>query len=190
LRTLALAALELALGLLAAVLGWLAGVAPFAQITLDGGALLTGALSAVPLLAVFVASWRSERGSLRTVRARVEEAVAKLFPHPTLAELALVSAAAGVGEELLFRGFLQPLLASTIGTLAALVIASVLFGLAHAVTRTYALIAGGIGFYLGGLWIVTGNLLAPIVAHAVYDFVALTLVTRHARRAIATSGAS
>ena len=29
------------------------------------------------------------------------------------------------------------------------------------------------GLYLGALWLVSGNLLAPILAHACYDFLAL-----------------
>jgi membrane protease YdiL (CAAX protease family) len=37
------------------------------------------------------------------------------------------------------------------------------------------------GLYLGTLFVITGNLFAPIVAHAAYDFVALVwLARRHA----------
>ena len=54
-----------------------------------------------------------------------------------------------------------------------LIIASLLFGIAHAVTYTYALAAAVIGVYLGVLWWLAGNLLAPVACHAVYDFVAL-----------------
>ena len=34
------------------------------------------------------------------------------------------------------------------------------------------------GLLLGGLWIATGNLLVPIVAHAVYDFLALVWLVK------------
>jgi membrane protease YdiL (CAAX protease family) len=34
------------------------------------------------------------------------------------------------------------------------------------------------GVYLGGLLLLTDNLLAPIATHAVYDFVALIYLTR------------
>ena len=54
-----------------------------------------------------------------------------------------------------------------------MIVLSLLFGLAHALTRTYAVLATLVGFYLGFLFWLTGNLLAPILAHAVYDFVAL-----------------
>jgi uncharacterized protein len=48
----------------------------------------------------------------------------------------------------------------------------------HWITRTYALLAALVGLYLGGLWLWTGNLLVPIVAHALYDFVALIWILR------------
>jgi len=60
----------------------------------------------------------------------------------------------------------------------ALVLASVVFGAAHLLTWTYAIIAAFIGAYLGLLWIGTGNLLTPMITHAVYDFAALVYFCR------------
>jgi membrane protease YdiL (CAAX protease family) len=94
------------------------------------------------------------------------------------AELALLAALAGVGEELLFRGLLQAGLMRVMPSYLALVCASALFGLAHFATSTYAIVAGLMGLYLGGIFLLQGNLLAPIVTHALYDFVALLLVVR------------
>jgi membrane protease YdiL (CAAX protease family) len=37
------------------------------------------------------------------------------------------------------------------------------------------------GLYLGGLFLVQGSLLAPIVTHALYDLVALLLVVQRYR---------
>ena len=92
--------------------------------------------------------------------------------------LALVALFAGLGEETLFRGVIQPALATHLPVLAALAATAALFGLAHWITPTYALLAGIVGAYLGGLLLVSGNLLVPIVAHALYDLVALTLLVR------------
>ena len=89
---------------------------------------------------------------------------------------------AGVGEEVLFRGFLQGALGQWLGTGPGLVLASVVFGAAHPVTPAYVLIASVIGVYLGGLWLVSGNLLVPMLAHGLYDFVALLMLLRCARR--------
>ena len=47
-------------------------------------------------------------------------------------------------------------------------------------TRPYAVVAGLVGVYLGWLQMVSGHLLAPIVAHATYDFVALMYLLKWA----------
>jgi membrane protease YdiL (CAAX protease family) len=97
-------------------------------------------------------------------------------------DLALVSISAGVGEELLFRGFLQAAIADWTNPWIALAIASLLFGLAHFITPMYAVLATLLGAYLGGLWLACDNLLAPIVTHALYDFLALVYLLRRPRR--------
>ena len=86
----------------------------------------------------------------------------------------ILAACSGFAEEVFFRGVLQPRL----GWLGA----TVLFGLAHIPpTRTlwlwsvFALLAGGL---LGALFSATGNLLAPVVAHAGINAVNLTLLSR------------
>ena len=40
------------------------------------------------------------------------------------------------------------------------------------------MLAGLIGLYLGWLWLAVGNLLVPIVVHALYDFVALMYLVK------------
>ena len=61
--------------------------------------------------------------------------------------------------------------------------ASLLFGLAHLLTTSYAVVTALAGLYLGGLFLATDNLLAPIVTHAVYDFLALVYLVRRHRTA-------
>jgi membrane protease YdiL (CAAX protease family) len=92
----------------------------------------------------------------------------------TLAECAALAVFSGFGEEVFFRGALQPRL----GWLAA----SVIFGLAHYPPRRslwpwtgFALVAGGV---FGALFEATGNLVAPITAHAAINAVNLRLLTR------------
>jgi uncharacterized protein len=110
--------------------------------------------------------------------ALVEERIAPVFAGCRPAELALIAAMAGLGEELLFRGVLQPALAEHILPWLAAVVVGLSFGAVHWITPTYAALAGIVGTYLGILALVSGNLLAPIVAHALYDLVALLLLTR------------
>ena len=59
-----------------------------------------------------------------------------------------------------------------------LLAAALLFGLLHSITPAYAILAGLVGLYLGGLWLACGNLLTPIVAHGTYDFLALVYLVR------------
>ena len=68
------------------------------------------------------------------------------------------------------------------GPLPGLFAASILFGLAHLVTPTYAFLAGLVGLYLGWLYLASSNLLVPVTVHSVYDFVALTFLIRQHRR--------
>jgi len=94
-----------------------------------------------------------------------------VFTTATRVDIVLVSLAAGLGEELLFRGAVQV----EFGVVAA----SLLFGLAHVWGRD-SLVFGGwvvaMGFGLGGLAHLGGGLLAPIVAHVVYDAAAIAYI--------------
>jgi membrane protease YdiL (CAAX protease family) len=108
----------------------------------------------------------------------VEQRVAPLFAGSGPMVLVVVALLAGLGEEALFRGVVQPALAAHLPLLVAIAATAMLFGAAHWITPTYALLAGIVGAYLGGLFVLSGNLLVPIVAHALYDVVALALLVR------------
>jgi membrane protease YdiL (CAAX protease family) len=140
-------------------------------------AIAWGAVAAVPIIAGLIVVDRWPPRFLSPLKESVERDVIPLFAHAGLAEFTLISLAAGIGEELFFRGLLQQGLASELpapwGVPLALVVGSLAFGVCHWLNREYALVATLIGFYLGLLLIVTGSLLAPIVAHALYDLVAL-----------------
>ncbi|HEY8197447.1 MAG TPA: CPBP family intramembrane glutamic endopeptidase [Gemmatimonadales bacterium] len=116
--------------------------------------------------------------SMRRLVALVLEQLGPLLASRSPVELVLLAALAGLAEEMLFRGVMQIGLARLLPDGVALVVASAAFGLAHFITPAYALLAGLAGLYLGGLFLLQGNLVAPIVAHAVYDVVALTCVAR------------
>ena len=90
----------------------------------------------------------------------------------------LVSALAGIGEELLFRGVLQAGLSEAWSPMAGIVVASLLFGAAHAVSLSYLVLATLMGLYLGLLYHLTGNLLLPIIVHALYDWIAIHFYLR------------
>ena len=84
--------------------------------------------------------------------------------------MALIALSAGVGEEMLFRGVLQSSLEAWLGVRWGLLLASVLFGLLHPISFPYILVTMVVGFYLGGAFLLAGNLLTVMVTHALYDF--------------------
>ncbi|HLV78343.1 MAG TPA: CPBP family intramembrane glutamic endopeptidase [Marinobacter sp.] len=93
--------------------------------------------------------------------------------------LVLLSVLAGVGEELLFRGAIQGGLERYTGPWLAIVIASMLFGLAHCISITYFLIATGLGVLLGVVYVISDSLALVMVWHAVYDMLALYCLLRY-----------
>jgi CAAX protease family protein len=80
---------------------------------------------------------------------------------------------AGICEETLYRGFLLHylhVLPFALTLTLALLVSSVIFGLGH-LSKGVGGVAGSavIGFLLGLLFILTGNLLLPMVLHALID---------------------
>ena len=85
----------------------------------------------------------------------------------------ILGAVAGIGEELLFRGVFQELMTQKFGSAISLAISGLVFGLLHAVTPVYALLAGAASVFFGYLYIISQNLAVPMITHAVYDVFAL-----------------
>ena len=116
---------------------------------------------------------------LLTRRTRWGAALARrlggLLGALSLRDCWLLAALSGVAEEAFFRGALQP----RVGLLAA----SAIFALAHFAPQrellpwtAFSLLAG---LALGGLFAATGNLLAPVVAHALINGVNLRFLSVH-----------
>jgi membrane protease YdiL (CAAX protease family) len=171
-------AVEASLGVLAWILGFWLGQPAGATLRADWAAAAWGVAATGPLMLVFVACLRSSLEPLLKIRRFFDETLRPLFSQCSLGELALVAVAAGIGEELLFRGVVQAWASRHLGEAAGLAAANVVFGLLHPITPAYVLLAGLMGAYLGALWLATGNLLAPITAHALYDFLALAFLLR------------
>lgn len=168
------------------VLAWAAarwlGISLLDQLHATPSAFGVGIVAAVPLLLGLRWTLTTGMNSVRRLVALVVEQLGSLLAPLSLLELVLLAALAGFAEEILFRGVVQAGLARVLPERGALLIASAAFGLAHFITPTYAVLAGLAGLYLGGLFLLQGSLTAPIVAHAVYDVVALNYVVRLYRR--------
>jgi len=181
-RSFALAMLlESGLGFVGVGIAALAGISIAEQLQWSGEAIERGLLATLPMLLMLGLLMRSKWPPIAEVRQHVERIVRELFAHSSWVEIAAISAAAGLGEEILFRGALQPWIASWTHPLIALAVVSLLFGLAHAASTSYFVIATLMGGYFGWLAMNFDDLVAPIVAHAVYDFVALMIFQRRAK---------
>jgi membrane protease YdiL (CAAX protease family) len=154
-------------------LGWWFQVDPLAQFTCDLPALAWGVGAVIPLFGLFLVGNRFPIGPLRAIKQFLLEALGPSLAACRWHDLLLVALVAGAGEELLFRGLLQPL--------TGIIWSNILFGLAHAITPLYALLAGLIGLCMGWLLDSSGSLVAPIVAHGLYDFLAFLVVARASR---------
>lgn len=93
-------------------------------------------------------------------------------PLLTMAIALVLSLSAGLGEELLFRGTLQPIVASLARSeVVGMVLSSLLFAVLHAATPRYLLLAFLLSVYLGWIQLSVGNLFVPIVVHTAFDVV-------------------
>ncbi len=177
---------------LAVAIAWLFGRRPLPGVELtweawpdNAVALGWGLAATAPMVIGLIILDRCPVGPFAELHRFVQEKIAPLFAGMTVVEMGLVSLAAGFGEEMLFRGLLQPAMADWIGppygVWIGLIVAALVFGVCHWVTTTYALLAALMGVYFGVLLITTDSLLPPIVAHALYDFFALLYLVRWKR---------
>lgn len=163
----------------AGALGWWFEIDPLGQLAWDVGGLLWGLAATLPMIGLFLAANRYPLGPLRRIKELLHEALGPSLATCRWYDLLLIAAVAGFGEEVLFRGVLQPLM--------NLFWSNVVFGLVHFITPAYALLAGAIGAYLGWLLNESGNILAPVIAHGLYDFLAFLVVAREYRETAAAT---
>jgi membrane protease YdiL (CAAX protease family) len=171
------------LAVLACALGWAIGVPPWQHLH---GSLVDvglGFVAALPMLVLLVVCAHLPWGPLQRIEEFIDKVVRPLFRPCTVADLALVALVAGLGEELLFRGLLQDALGQWLEIWGAVAVTAVLFGLMHAITPAYIVLATLAGGYLGWVYVASGNLLTAVVAHAFYDFAALVYLLRGTRPA-------
>ncbi|MEQ1877002.1 MAG: CPBP family intramembrane glutamic endopeptidase [Bdellovibrionia bacterium] len=145
------------------------------------GVWLNAALGSLPPLAFAAfatSSFAIKRSPMRRIFEMFSRSEVGNFIRTTSWPLFLVvSITAGIAEELLFRGILQPYSGNLLG--------SVVFGILHALTPGYFVIATAMSLYLGWIYEWCGGFLfVPAAIHALYDFVALLLYKRRLRTGI------
>jgi membrane protease YdiL (CAAX protease family) len=170
------------LALIAVVLAWLFRVSLRDMFPAIGpplvNAIARGLLATLPMLAIFLLLVNSNWPMMRQLREQVQWLIDEMFPSRSIGQFATVAVLAGIGEELLFRGALQSILGNWTTPVIGLMITSLLFGLAHALSKLYFLFAVAVGAFLGWMALKYNDLVAPMVAHGVYDFLALAYLSR------------
>jgi uncharacterized protein len=174
---------EAALVLVAIVLGWLSGINPFANLHFSESAILYGILGTIPLFLLFLLLEQITADSVVTIRRFLLETLGPALNRCDWADLFMLAAIAGISEEVLFRGVIQPWMETVWGSAAGLIGSNIVFGLVHAITPLYTVLATLVGIYLGLAMDVGGerNLLMPIIIHGLYDFLAFMALMRSYR---------
>ena len=86
---------------------------------------------------------------------------------------AVLSVAAGTGEELAYRGYAIPVLAPLLGLTGAAVLSTAVFGVIHAYQGVLGIVRTGLmGGVLAWGFLASGSLWPPIIAHTLIDLVA------------------
>ena len=171
---------EASLILVAFVLAWIAGINPIEDLHFSETAIGYGIIGTVPLCLLFFALESLRFQSTVKIKQLLLETLGTSLVARHWTDLFVLAMIAGISEEILFRGVLQPWLEQAWGMNAGLLLSSLLFGLVHAVTPLYALLATLVSLYLG-LCLDYGesrNLLTPILIHGLYDFLAFLAIIR------------
>jgi membrane protease YdiL (CAAX protease family) len=179
---------EASLVIVALVLGQIADINPFAQLYFSETAVLVGLLGTVPLFMLFLSLQYLPQKSLLTIKDLLMKTLAPSLQQRHWTDLLLLATIAGIAEELLFRGVLQPWIAASWGLTAGLWASNIIFGLVHAITPMYALLVILVGVYLSLSMTVGGdsNLLIPIIIHSLYDFLAFIALIRMYKASLGT----
>lgn len=96
-----------------------------------------------------------------------------IFQGFPLWKIIMLSLAAGLGEELLFRGFLQQWLMTYMSMEVAILLASLGFGLLHFFSFSYFALTAVLGVIFGITYVETNSLLLVMSWHAVYDMMVI-----------------
>ena len=181
---------ESSLIIVSVLLGWISDIDPFEHIHFSENAIFYGLFGTLPLFFIFLTMEHMNISSIKKIRQILIDTLGPNMHQYNWADLFILATIAGISEELLFRGVIQPWIENSWGMTVGLIASNVLFGLLHAVTPLYAILATCVGIYLGLFLDYSGerNLLIPIVIHAVYDFLAFLVIMKAYRASLVKNG--
>ena len=106
---------------------------------------------------------------------RLHEELRPFARDMTMTSIAMLAVLSSLGEELLFRGLLQPWL--------GIAAQALLFGLLHQIRGpsrwVWVVWATLVGLGLGAIFELTGSLIGPLVAHGVVNYLNLSYLKSH-----------
>jgi membrane protease YdiL (CAAX protease family) len=165
-----------------------AGIALGPRLHVAWGDVLVGLAATAPLLGLLAAAVGAEWPPAVRLRRFVETTLGPRLVSASNGELLGLAAAAGCGEELLFRGVIQPVAQQSGGMVGGWAATSLAFGALHAATPAYFVLATVVGGYLGVVAAAGDSLWPAMLAHAVYDACALAWLRRQAQSAAGLAG--
>lgn len=170
---------------------WILGATAWLVGTRDGGPQAIGLLPTPPLAllgwtlgltAAGVAVMLGSRVVGRALGIRERGILGRLLPRTDQEKrvFALLSVAAGVGEEVAFRGYAIPVLAVAVGLPWSVALTSATFGVLHAYQGPIGMVRTGImGAVLAGGMLWSGSILPVILAHVLVDLVGGLVLGEH-----------
>lgn len=136
--------------------------------------VLAGALLYLMILWLTNLFW-ARVASMQSLLAELHE----LFKDFSWLSIIVISIMAGIGEELLIRGVLQNTLVAYLGPWLGIVLASLVFGLMHYLSKTYVIVTFVLGLAFGLVYHLTDSLALVMFAHAVYDVFAFAVIVKY-----------
>ena len=150
-------------------------VADLGFVMSGGAGFWAGVLFCIAVSGYLLYSWRTVKRANEAEKTRYAESLGELLHFLPQSKRELhnfyaVSVTAGIVEEIVYRGFVIWYFSQYMPLWGAVVASSVAFGLGHSYQGTKgALRISVVGLALGTLYVVSGSIWLPIVAHVLGD---------------------
>ena len=144
-------------------------------VAISGNGFYISLALVVVVALILLRSWRTTKGFDREERAKQRSDMGDLvhfLPHnkEELKEFCALSLTAGVVEEIIYRGFALWYLSTFMPMWAAVLVSAIAFGFGHSYQGPLGVLrVTVVGIAFGALYVVSGSLWLPIVAHALFD---------------------
>jgi len=148
------------------------GIPVFENIRITPGAFLMGIVAGFVILGSSALFYVIDREFFDLkMKSLIEDTIYPIFSKVTFPEIVLIAVLSGFCEEFFFRGILVPEF--------GIIVASIIFGFLHTPSKknwfmgVWSSLAGAV---FAILYVTTGNLFVPMVAHVVNNFAAILYI--------------